>query len=58
MKPEQKTRFICKTCKGDNLKFDAWAVWDGYQFQLLATLDMVVCDTCDGETKCEQVPCQ
>lgn len=57
--PEQlapKTRMICKTCKSDKVAVDAWAVWDGWSFQLLDTTDAAFCNDCGGETKVVFIP--
>jgi hypothetical protein len=54
-----KKRFkqVCETCGSENVKVDAWAVWDTdtQQWELQSTYDHAYCDDCAGECHVEEV---
>jgi hypothetical protein len=55
---DPKLRKCCGTCGGENVKFDAWAIWDAeaQRWEVATTFDYAVCDDCDGETRVVDQP--
>lgn len=53
-----RKKYICKTCKSDNVKVDAFATWDTENqcWELGAMFDAAFCDDCGGETTLEEIP--
>lgn len=43
---------VCKACGSDDVKLDAWAVWDidKQDWVLGYTFDDSFCESCEGET--------
>lgn len=52
-----RKKYICKTCKSDNVKVDAFATWDTENqcWELGAMFEAAFCDDCGGETSLEKV---
>lgn len=48
----KKVTMICETCKGENVRQDAWAEWDtdAQKWVLAETFDNAFCCDCEGET--------
>lgn len=53
----KRVTYMCATCGGKNVKWDAWAEWDEEnQCEVLAqSFDQAYCDDCDGECRTEEV---
>ena len=53
-----RKKYICKTCRGDNVRRDAFAAWDTENqcWELAETFDAAHCDDCEGETTLEEIP--
>jgi len=43
--------YNCKECGGDDLRWDAYAIWNkvSQKMELLTNFDHVVCEDCEGE---------
>ena len=52
MMGSQPVRKICKNCGGDNVRADAWAVWDveRQKWELGEIFQHTFCGDCDGDT--------
>lgn len=53
-----KEKPICRTCKSDDVRADAYAEWnvEKQEWEISATFDKgAVCETCGGETRLEWV---
>jgi hypothetical protein len=52
-----RKKYICKTCKGDNVRLDAFAVWDTENqcWELGSIFEQAHCDDCERETTLEEV---
>jgi alpha-D-ribose 1-methylphosphonate 5-phosphate C-P lyase len=48
---------VCEKCGSENVKVDAWAVWDNesQRWELGETYDHAHCDDCDGECHVERI---
>lgn len=55
---EEKIKMVCGTCGSENVKRDAWAVWDEAEqkWVLGPVFDDAFCDDCDRETEIKEVP--
>ncbi len=53
-----KDKLICTTCKGDDVRVDAYAMWDvdSQSFALTTTFKGSVCEDCGGKCSTEWVP--
>lgn len=53
----RRITYVCATCGGKNVKWDAWAEWDEEQqcLVLANSYDQNHCDDCDGECSVEEV---
>jgi hypothetical protein len=54
----KKEKPVCSSCGSDNVKADAWAVWDvaAQQWTLSETFEKpAICENCDGECSIEWV---
>ena len=49
--------YVCSTCNSENVKCDAWAVWNvaTQSWETAETFDSAWCDDCDGETNIEAI---
>ena len=56
--PEPREKPVCRTCKSDDVRADAYVSWDPERqcWQVASTYDAAYCIPCDGETKLEWVP--
>ena len=54
----KKKFFVCSTCGSDDVRLDAYAVWDvdEQQWVLSHTFGQAFCEACDGETSLVTVP--
>lgn len=53
-----KEKPICRACKSDDVRADAYAEWnvEKQEWEISATFDKgAVCETCGGETRLEWV---
>ena len=52
-----RKKYICKTCKGENVNLDAFTTWntENQCWELAATFDNAFCDDCGGETTLEEI---
>jgi hypothetical protein len=55
--PKKLYKMVCERCGSENVKVDAWAVWDmnAQQWELGETYDNAHCDDCDGECHVEAI---
>ncbi len=54
-----REKLICTTCGGENVRVDAYALWnvERQDYELVATYDKgASCEDCDGECRSEFVP--
>lgn len=59
--PDPKMKMVCGRCGSEEVRRDAWAVWDVDQqeWSLQNVFDYAICESeqCDGkETRIEEVP--
>ena len=47
-----KVTMKCRHCHGENIRFDATAVWsvEAQQWEISTIHDFAECDDCDGQT--------
>lgn len=43
-------KFVCTTCGSEDVRLDAWASFNGKDWELAETFDHAHCVDCDGET--------
>ena len=53
-----KVDYICRTCGSNNVRHDAWVVWnvDTQRMQIFEVYDNTWCDDCEAECTVDEVP--
>ena len=56
----QRVKQVCGNCGGEDVRVDAWAVWnvEEQKWELETTFDAGNCSDCDGECSIDEVPCE
>jgi len=52
-----KIRYICKECLSEDIRWDAWAIWneDSQQMELEQSFDYTYCCNCEGDCSVKEV---
>jgi hypothetical protein len=50
-------KYVCSICGSENVRLDAWAVWDiqTQSWELSTVFDAGFCDDCDGGARLDEI---
>jgi hypothetical protein len=53
-----RKKYICQTCKSDNVRLDAFATWDTENqcWELGSIFEQAHCDDCERNTQLVEIP--
>jgi hypothetical protein len=51
-----RCKYVCSICRSENVRRDAWAVWDveTQSWELSTVFDAGFCDDCDGGARLDE----